>query len=168
MKNRRRFVLALVALFAAAGLRAEAPAGGEDWEQKKEEKIKEMHAKLGLDADQQAKLEAHRKDHREEGRALRESLREKRAALRAELEKTSLDEPRVRALHEELKALDARAADHRLNGVLEVRKILTPEQFKKFQEMFHERLEKAGWKPGEGRKGPRERRRERVKDRGEK
>lgn len=170
MKNRLWMVpqvLALLVLAASPALQAaspdEGPGDAQRWEQKHEEKLKEMREKLGLTADQEAKLKAHRAAHKEAGRQLREEMRSKRDALRQELEKPSVDEKRVRALHDEIKALDARLSDHRLSGILEVRHILTPEQFKKFQEMMPER---GHWKPGEGREGgARERMGERRKER---
>lgn len=168
MKTRRWITLqalVLCGLFAAPALRAESPKEGPGdgkWEQKREEKFKEMREKLGLTADQEAKLKAHKESHKAEARNLHEGMRAKRDALRQELEKPAVDESRVRALHNEIKALDAGLSDHRLKGILEVRKILTPEQFKKFHEMMPNR---GDWKPGEGRQEKREGRRERRKER---
>jgi Spy/CpxP family protein refolding chaperone len=42
---------------------------------------------------------------------------------------------RINRLHSETKKLHAEMADHRLEGILEVREILTPEQFSEFMEL---------------------------------
>lgn len=146
----RSGILALCSLFIAAGLSAEPSPSGDkgSWEERHEEKIKAMHEKLGLTPAQEKALKAHRESHREEGKKLWQEVRGKRESLRQELQKNPVDEPKVRALHDELKALDAKQADHRFAGVLAVRKILTPEQFKKFQDLMEENR-----KSGEGRRG---------------
>lgn len=148
-----RFGAAVLSILLLAGTAsAYPPQGGpgnpEKWEQKREARMQEMHKKLGLTPDQEKRLEEHRKTHQEAGKALREEKREKMEALRVELEKPDMDEARVRAANEELKAVQNRLADHRLQGVLEVRHILTPEQFRKFHDLTGPR-----WKDKDG-KGP--------------
>ena len=113
--------------------------GGADGEARMERKMDKIHQQLGLSPDQQKKLKEHRQAHRQEMRTLRESLRTKRESLRAELEKPDLNEGIVKSLSEELKTLQNRLADLRLDGILEVRKILSPEQFKKFGELMREK-----------------------------
>lgn len=108
--------------------------GSKDWAKKRKERFEKMKKDLGLSQKQEQELEAHKEKHRKEAQALREELRAKREAMKAELDKPSLDEARVTALNEELKVLQGKLADQRLRGILEVRKILTPEQFKKFHE----------------------------------
>ena len=60
---------------------------------------------------------------------------EKREALRAELEKPKVDSGKAKSINEELKALHNKMAEQRLAGVLQVREILTAEQFKKLRVM---------------------------------
>jgi Spy/CpxP family protein refolding chaperone len=117
---------------ALAQARKDADAA---WEEKKEARLKEVRKKLGLTAEQDKRLGEHKKAHWAESRRLREEKRGKREALRAALEDPAMDPAKVRALNEELKALEAKASDHRLEGILKVREILTPEQFKKFHEL---------------------------------
>ena len=50
---------------------------------------------------------------------------------------------KITQINNELKILSAQMLDRKLEGILEVRKILTPEQFKKFMtktEGWHERF----------------------------
>lgn len=134
-------------LIAGAGLYAE-PMGddgpgfgpgarGEDG--KMEGRFEEMNKELGLTKEQAQKLRAHRQSQRQANQGLWKEMQSKREALRAELEKTNVDSGKVKALNEELKVLHDKMADQRLNGVLEVRKILTAEQFKKLRELGEKR-----------------------------
>lgn len=134
-------------LFAGSGLLSEpmgddgpgfgpGPRGDES---KMEGRFEEMNKELGLTKEQAEKLRAHRQSQRQANQALWKEMQSKREALRAELEKNNVDSGKVKALNEELKALHDKMADQRLNGVLEVRKILTAEQFKKLRELGEKR-----------------------------
>jgi len=147
------FLLSLLWLGPSLGF-AEPPEGRPDME----EKMKRIHAKLNLTPEQEQKLKEHRQMHREAGKKTWEAIREKREALETEMAKPAFDEARVKALHGEIAALRNQMADHRLAGILEVRKILTPEQFAKFQEMTREHREKRGDKMRERMKERRENR----------
>lgn len=130
----------------------QAEEGKKEWNEKKrdkgkwEDKIKEVHQKLGVTPEQEQKLKEHREKNRSQMEALRGQLKEKREAIRQEFEKADFNEARIRALHNELKALQDQKEELRLEGILEVRKILTPEQFKKFMEM---KKDKMGFGKGE-------------------
>ncbi len=101
-----------------------------------------MYKDLNLAEEQKKLLEENRKSHKEEARALFKDMRQKRDALRQELEKGALNMDNINQINNELKKLQAEMLDHRLAGVLEVRKILTPEQFKKFMARTEKRLTK--------------------------
>jgi Spy/CpxP family protein refolding chaperone len=144
------------ALFlSAAALRA--PVFGEDkggsdkkWEEKREERGKKMAKELGLSADQEQQLKDSRKAHREKGEEFRKEMQGKREAMKAELEKPSLDMSRINSLQAEIKDLQGKMDDNRLDGILQVRKILTADQFKKFDEMIAKRFGKGGERGGPG------------------
>jgi Spy/CpxP family protein refolding chaperone len=154
------------ALFlSAAALRV--PAFGEEkrgsdkkWEEKREERGKKMAKELGLSADQEKQLKDSRKAHREKGEELRKEMQGKREAMKAELEKPSLDMSRINSLQAEIKDLQGKMDDNRLDGILQVRKILTADQFKKFDEMIAKRFGKGGergdreWKGRDHGEGP--------------
>ncbi len=103
-----------------------------------EERIQRMHSELGLSSEQQRKLKAHRESKMQRHRAYREKIRAQRQALRAELQKPDIDRQRVNALHNEIKHLMNQSADDRLEGILEVREILTPEQYRAFMKKKEE------------------------------
>ena len=143
-------------LLAGLGLRAEpgmedgpgfGPESGMS-DGQREKRFDAMEKELGLSKEQSEKLRAHRKAQRETGMALMQEMKAKREALRAELDKPTLDTSKVKALNEELKALHNKMADHRLTAVLELREILTPEQFKKFQAKAQER--RGQWEKNRG------------------
>jgi len=94
---------------------------------------------LGLSEEQAKKLKEHRQQHQEQGKVLRENARTAKEALRAELEKPNFSESTAKSPQARMKDAHDKLADHRLQGILDVRKILTPEQFAKFQELTKER-----------------------------
>lgn len=150
MKNQLiRLVLAAVMLSSISLIRISSvyayPTDGKEmkdrkWDKQKwEEKIKEVQKELGVTPEQEEKLKVNREKMQEKMKALRDQLKEKRDALRLELDKPDFNEANVRALHQELKKLMDQKEDIWLDGILEVRKILTPDQFKKFMEMKEKR-----------------------------
>lgn len=147
------FVLAGAGLFAEPmGDDGPGPGpGGEDG-QKMEGRFEEMNKELGLTKEQAEKLRAHRKSQRETNQALWKQMQGKREALRAELEKPTVDTGKVKALNEDLKGLHDKMADQRLAGVLEVRKILTAEQFAKLRELGEKRRSERRGGSAEGRR----------------
>lgn len=120
----------------------ERPGGGRG------EMGERIRRELGLSEEQAKQLRELREAHRQEAMALHQEVQSKREALKAALESPQLDEGRVKSLQADLKAVHEKLADHRLEGILEVRKILTPEQFAKFQEMTRDR---PGFRGKEGR-----------------
>ena len=101
-------------------------------------KMQEVFKQLNLSPQQEEQLQAHRKNHRGQTGEFRESLKAKKEAIRNELQKEELNMEEIYKIHNELKGLHAKKADHRLEGILEVRKILTAEQFRKFSELKKE------------------------------
>ena len=104
-----------------------------------EQNISKMYKKLGLTPEQDKKLKDHRDGHRSQMETLHKEIKVKRKLLGEELQKTDFDMSKVQQVHDELKSLKARMEDNRLEGILEVRKILTPEQFSKFMKLKEER-----------------------------
>lgn len=148
MVKRDRFVILFTAaaLILASPVAYAYPGDGHSPEKKsfwgKEETGHEaLYKELKLTDEQKKLLEENRKTHREEARAMFDEMRQKRALMKEELQKDSLDMAKINSINQDLKALQAKMLDHRLERILEVRKILTPEQFKKF-------LEKTGQRRG--------------------
>jgi len=98
----------------------------------------EVFKQLNLSPEQAEQLQAHRKNHRGQADEFREILRARKEAMKNELQKEELNMEKIYKIHNELKGLDAEKADQRLESILEVRKILTAEQFRKFNELREE------------------------------
>lgn len=158
--NKRAGML-LTGLFLLTGAGLFAEAMGEDGpgfgpgsrgdEGKMEGRFEEMNKELGLTKEQAEKLRAHRRSQRETNQALWKQMQEKREALRVELEQPKVNTGKAKSINEELKALHNKMADQRLAGVLEVREILTAEQFKKLREIGEKRRGDGPRAGGQGR-----------------
>jgi Spy/CpxP family protein refolding chaperone len=115
----------------------------------KGERFEEMAKELSLTEEQQKKIEEHKKTMMEKAKALQEEIRQKKEAIGAELQKEQLDMDKINALQAELKSLITQREDTRLKGILEMREILTLEQFQKLHEKMgeHARRFKEGHPP---------------------
>ena len=142
-QNVQRFIalLSFMFLLTVSGYANEEGGKGfhkkemkEKWGQKREE----IHKKLGLTPEQESKLKANREEHHSEMEKLHEQIKAKKEELKQALDQPTVDEAKVRALHNEMKELKSQMEDGRFNGILEVRKILTPEQFEKFKKLKEE------------------------------
>lgn len=111
-----------------------------------ENRFKKVAKELGLSEKQIKELKDHKKDSMRQARRLKLELAEKRDDLRDLLEEEKLDEAKVRKLHSQMKEVQNKLADLRLDGILKVRQILTAEQFEKFEGMMRARMG-----PGQGR-----------------
>jgi len=100
-----------------------------------------MAKELNLTQEQQVKLEANRKAQRQEVNKLLTAIKEKQAQLGEELKKPGVTRAAIQPLANEIKSLQAQLMDSRLNGIFAVKKIFTPEQFAKFQQMTEKRQE---------------------------
>ncbi len=110
----------------------------EEMREKMRAKMLEVFKQLDLSTEQEEQLQAHRKSHRGQGKEFWENMKAKKEAIKNELQKEELNMENVYKIHNELKDLLIQKADHRLEGILEVRKILTAEQFRKFCELRKE------------------------------
>lgn len=146
MKKNILISLFIAGTFITAVPSAHAAGPGSFWEKgfhnKRGARMQELYKDLNLTPEQQKQLQENKKKQREQMQALFSGIREKRAQLRQELQKDNLGMDTVNQLNAELKALQAQILDHRLEGILEVRKILTPDQFKQFMSKMNERKER--------------------------
>lgn len=126
-----------------------------------EEKVNQMYDKLDLSEEQRQALKEHKQGHREEMKSLKSEIQAKREALQAEMQKGDFSADKVKAINDELKTLQNKMSDQRLEGILEVREILTPEQFSKFNELKESHHDQRK-NDGDERQGPFK---ERLKDR---
>jgi protein CpxP len=112
--------------------------GSGNWREKKDAKIQEVYDQLDLTPDQKTRLAA----NKEKNNALRDQvskeIKENMQALGEELKKPTLDLNKIKTLHSTTKDLRNKMSDQRLESILEVRTILTPEQFAKFTDLIKE------------------------------
>jgi Spy/CpxP family protein refolding chaperone len=95
------------------------------------EEIENHVGQLGLSQEQQEKLDEYRSKHRRERRQLREKMNIKRSELKLELDKPETDKKKVAEIVAEMKKLEGEKIDQRVNSILELKELLTPEQFEK-------------------------------------
>ncbi len=114
-------------------------ARGKEFKEKVEAKRQELYKDLNLTDQQKRALEENKNKRREQTKALFNEMKEKRQLLSQELQKDELNMEKINQANNELKNLQAQMLDNRLASILEVRKILTPEQFKKFIGKMEER-----------------------------
>ena len=162
-QKRKVLVIAAVFMLVAGGAAQARPAGdGQAGRMEKARLMQERHEamvkELGLSDEQQQKIQQHRTDMKADRQAVRQALRDKRDKMRQALEQPELDMVLIQQIQGEIKALIIQREDDRLAGVLQMRQILTPEQFAQ----FHVKMKEQGRHHGEPAGGPRWR-----EDRGE-
>jgi Spy/CpxP family protein refolding chaperone len=141
----RRGAAALVA--ALALVLAPAPAADARPRHPPAEHVKRHAAQLGLDAAAQAALEEIVAESEAQERALRGEMRAARKQMRALLSGPELDRAAVAAQADALDALHARSHRRRLDTVLRIHELLTPEQRAALVEI---RERDRPWKRGRG------------------
>lgn len=149
MRNISRLVLSvfLLVVFTGVSARAQSPEGGPgpnsdrkgEFRKHAEGRMQELLKDLNLSEGQKKLLEEHRTKHREEMGALRKSMRDLREQMHQELQKQDLDMGKINELLGKIKETQAKIFDYRLEGILAVHRILTPEQYKKFAEEMKNR-----------------------------
>lgn len=130
--------LVLTASSAIAQPMEEGPMKDKD-EARGKKHFAEMFEKLKLTKEQRDQLDKNREAHKAVFEDLKEKISAKHQQLRTLLDSPVLDIARVKATHQELKDLLNQKEDQHLAAILEVREILTPEQFVEFQKMAPDR-----------------------------
>lgn len=138
--------LAVVLVFSLA-----APAygyGGGEGEELREERSEELARELGLTQQQKESMEAQKEAARAQRRELYTRMRASRRALADELRKPGPDRAAIDRIAADIKDVQSRITDQRIESFLAVKEILTPEQFEKMTEL---RENKMGGKRRRGR-----------------
>jgi len=118
------------------GKRCFGPEGMEGMKEKMEARFKEVSKELNLTPEQEEQLKKHRTQSREKMKEFRKKIAGKREEFGKEVQKQELDMEKINQLNSELKIMHSEMQDNRLKGILEIRNILTPEQFTKFKEFI--------------------------------
>ncbi|MBF0478960.1 MAG: Spy/CpxP family protein refolding chaperone [Candidatus Omnitrophica bacterium] len=104
-------------------------------------KMEDFYKDLNLTEDQKKALDANKAQHREKSKLTNQAIKDKMDLMQVELEKDQLNMEKIGQIKSEIKVLQSEQLDSRMDSVLEVRKILTPEQFKKFMGHMSENKE---------------------------
>jgi Spy/CpxP family protein refolding chaperone len=112
--------------------------------QASEARREQLYKELDLSDEQKKLLEENKNKHREERKAMLAGINSKRGALRQELQKDELDMVKIRQLNEDLKKVEGKMLDYRLDRILEVRKILKIDQFRRFVSKIGEHRRRFG------------------------
>lgn len=120
----------------------------------------EFYKDLNATPEQRDQLKAHRQENTDKMKAVREQMKAKHAELRAEIGKPTVDMTKVESIKSALKDLNARMIDRKVESILSLKKILTPEQFQKMSDKMeqHKGTHGGKWmgkgKDHEGPEGP--------------
>ena len=120
---------------------------GEDHEARREkfkEKMDRLSEDLNLTPEQKDQMKAHHKESRQTMEKLRGEMKEYRKALKEELKKENPDRPAIARTVAKMKDVQGRMIDQRVNNFLQMKKILTPEQYQKLSEIREKKKEE--WK----------------------
>jgi Spy/CpxP family protein refolding chaperone len=107
-----------------------------------------MVKELQLTPDQQVKIQEHKQNQQKQIREINAQLRANQEQINAELAKPDLDKARVEQLTQERKTLEAARVDQRIAARLEMRAILSPEQYQKLESSRDKKQQKM--KSGKG------------------
>jgi Spy/CpxP family protein refolding chaperone len=134
----------LMSFLTMAALILAAPAVYANQEEGRHHKDhKGFYKDLNLTDAQKKELEATKKEGWTEAKATFKNIHAKREALHQELSKDTLDMAKIGQIQAELKDLQAKGIDQEINGMIAMKKVLTPEQFKKMmakKEEMHDKF----------------------------
>ncbi|MFH2139000.1 MAG: Spy/CpxP family protein refolding chaperone [Candidatus Omnitrophota bacterium] len=117
---------------------------------KHKQMFEKMKEELNLTPEQVKVIEEYRKANQAAGKENRQQMMQKQEALRAEIEKDTLDMAAINKIHSEIKELSAAREDQRLSQILKMREVLTPEQRSLMQEHMKGRMKGQGKGNGNG------------------
>lgn len=143
-----RSIQTAVVLAAAAVLVSVSIASAQPWRKhpgsvsgprqertdREQDRFDETIKQLGLTPEQRQKLDEQRKDEKAQAEQLRTKMQETHQALARELDKDQPDRKKVRALIRQMKAILGARLENKVDGILAMKTILTPEQLKKLNE----------------------------------
>ena len=153
MRRKIGKILTLVTLVLFLGVScsfAQEPKGNETnkkegWEHSKKN---DMFRELNLTKEQEAKLGEFRKANEVQRSTIINALKDDREGLRNELNKGDSNPKEIERLSSEIKRLQGEMLDLHIKSVLNMKQVLTPEQFKQFQEKAKEKQKMHREHPG--------------------
>jgi Spy/CpxP family protein refolding chaperone len=107
-----------------------------------------MMDRIDLSEEQSQQIRMHCDMRRQERNEIENRIVQKRIELRDLLEKKEIDKKAIDATVQDLKNLYAEMLEHRVDEILKLRAILTPEQFEKLKYLSTEESERRGPRKG--------------------
>jgi Spy/CpxP family protein refolding chaperone len=107
---------------------------GEKGQKPDEGGFENIARELNLTESQKQQMAQQRTKEKEQGRVLREEMKAVRDELTKELDKDKPDRVRISSIISQMKELIGRRIEQRVEGILSMKQVLTPEQFKKLNE----------------------------------
>ena len=132
--NKQMMVLAAIALGLVFSGTANAKVFEEEEGQPNKGNRDQVIKQLNLTPQQEAQIKQLQVLNRQKAKELFRRLKEKRRELADELDKARSNPIKIRALIASLKDTQGRLIEQRVDGVLKMKEILTPEQYQKFSE----------------------------------
>ncbi|MBP7056366.1 MAG: Spy/CpxP family protein refolding chaperone [Candidatus Omnitrophica bacterium] len=153
MKSRGKYIAVFTVLFFVLTCIPAVSASGEGTEVSvKERPVAENADKegpfkdLSLTPEQRDKIKAHREEGKSKAKEMHDQMRAKKEELKAEMGKPVTDRAKIDAIAADMKSLSARMIDQRIDRILSLKEILTPEQFQKVNAKMEEKMKKRGGK----------------------
>jgi Spy/CpxP family protein refolding chaperone len=112
----------------------------------KEAHFKKMSEELKLTPQQSEQLTKQREEFASKSKDLRDKMQAARTGLKAELDKPAPDKAAVDGLVAEMKNMTGQQIQNRVDKVMAMKQILTPEQFSKMGESMKDRKHEKGEK----------------------
>ena len=134
--------IAYIAVFAAVICVFNPAFGGEAKEAWRKPRGEGIFKELNLSPEQQQKLKDNRNAHKEKMKQIISALKEQHKKLTAEMAKAQVTRQSLEPIAQEIKSLQAQLVDLRIENMLALKAILTPEQYQKFNELVSKRREK--------------------------
>lgn len=126
----------------------------------KGEQMGKIMDEIGLAEEQKAEIKEMHKARKAEGKEIQTKMKEARTQLKAELDKETPDTAAIKNLTTEITALYGQKVESRVEGVLEMKTVLTSEQYAALQEKMKNkkgaRKGRRGGKRGDRGEGGRE------------
>lgn len=125
----------------------------EEMRKKHEQVMDNLIQELGLSRQQQNEINKQRQEHKAAREGLREKIQARRELLKEELQKDTVDRGKVYTLVDQITQLKGQMYRLKVDGILGMRDILTPEQYKDFKTRMDQKKEE--FKRRRGKKGGR-------------
>ena len=135
--SKKFYFLVFTAAFLSLTARVEANSSNQRMYLVKDvskEDMTQIYEGLNLPEQQKKSLEANREAQSAKVKELKERIKLIKQQLKDEIAKPEIDQNKIEELKSELNRLQAQLTDLRVEGIMGVREILTPEQYERFDQ----------------------------------